>query len=240
MANSKAPVRKFSSEKAKGYYKLNDEEPTFTARYLGMSKVEAMFPPEQGQTVSARCIDKLHCAVRSKGKRRKVSLLISSNISRGLTVKGKGSKEELCYKLFDIAYCSTDVRNKLIFSFIAECEGELQCHAFVFKTEERANAVCLALSQAFTTAHGEWLRKQKREQSRKEREEITVGTWGSLLWTNSVDNWRKCSVANKLDSENVFKRQNIENENWAMLFREWQAYRVGHSVMQWKKSSLSL
>ena len=176
MANSKAPERKFSSEKAKGYYKLNDEEPTFTARYLGMSKVEAMFPPEQGQTVSARCIDKLHCAMRSKSKRRKVSLLISSNIYRGLTVKEKGSKEELCYKLFDIAYCSTDVRNKLIFSFIAECEGELQCHAFVFKTEERANAVCSALSEAFTTAHGEWLRKQKREQSRKEREEITAGT----------------------------------------------------------------
>lgn len=176
MANSKAPVRKFSSEKAKGYYQLNDEEPTFTARYLGMSRVEAMFPPEQGQTVSARCIDKLHCAMPSKGKRRKVSLLISSNIYRGLTVKEKGSKEELCYKLFDIAYCSTDVRNKLIFSFIAECEGELQCHAFVFKTEERANAVCLALSKAFNMAHGEWLRKQKREQSRKEREEITAGT----------------------------------------------------------------
>lgn len=176
MANSKAPVRKFSSEKGKGYYKLNDEEPTFTARYLGMSKVETMFPPEQGQTVSARCIDELHCAVQS-GKRRKVLLLISSNISRGLTVKEKGSKRELCYKLFDIAYCSTDVRNKLIFSFIAECEGELQCHAFLFKTEERAHAVCLALSDAFTTAHGEWLRRQKREQSRKERaEEIKAGT----------------------------------------------------------------
>ena len=177
MANSKAPVRKFSSEKGKGYYKLNDDEPIFTARYLGMSKVEAMFPPEQGQTVSARCIDKLHCATQSKGKRRKVSLLVSSNISRGLTVKeDKGSKGELCYKLFDIAYCSTDVRNKLIFSFIAECEGELQCHAFLFKTEERAHAVCLALSKAFNTAHGEWLRNQKREQSRKGREEITAGT----------------------------------------------------------------
>lgn len=176
MANSKAPLRKFSSERAKGYYQLNDEEPTFTARYLGMTKVEAMFQPEQGQTISTRCIDNLHCAVQSKGKRRKVSLLISSNISRGLTVTEKGSNERLCYKLFDIAYCSTDVRNKMIFSFIAECEGELQCHAFVFKTEERANAVCLALSEAFTTAHGEWLRKRKREQNRKEREEITAGT----------------------------------------------------------------
>ena len=181
MANSKAPARKFSSEKAKGYYKLNDEEPTFTARYLGMSKVEAMFPPEQGQTVSARCIDKLHCTMQRKSKRQKVSLVISSNVSRGLTVTEKGKKEGLCYKLFDIAYCSTDVRNKLIFSFIAECEGELQCHAFVFKTEERANAVYLTLSEAFNTAHAEWLRKQKREESRKERGEITAGTWGVLL-----------------------------------------------------------
>lgn len=175
MANFKAPRKKFSSERGKGYYELNDEEPTFTARVLGMTKVEDMFQPEKGHTISARCIDKLH-VTQFKGKRRKVSLLISSNISRGLTVTEHGKKEEVCYKLFDIAFCSTDVRNKMIFSFIAESEGELQCHAFVFKTEERAKAMCLALSEAFKTAHGEWMRKRKREQCRKEREEITVDT----------------------------------------------------------------
>lgn len=171
MANLKAPLRKFSSERAKGYYELNDEEPTFTARYLGVAKVEGMFQPEKGQTLSARCIDKLH-VMPSKGKKRKVSLITSTNISRGLTVIEEGSKDGESYKLFDIAYCSTDVRNKMIFSFIAESEGELQCHAFVFKTEERAKAMCLALYEAFTTAHSEWMRKQKREEGRKEREEV--------------------------------------------------------------------
>lgn len=175
MANLKAPLRKFSSERAKGYYELNDEEPTFTARYLGVAKVEDMFQPEKGQTLSARCIDKLH-VMPSKGKKRKVSLLISTNISRGLTVTEEGSKGGHCYKLFDIAYCSTDVRNKMIFSFIAESEGELQCHAFVFKTEERAKAMCLALYEAFTTAHSEWMRKRKREEGRKEREEVIACT----------------------------------------------------------------
>lgn len=169
--------RKFSSERAKGYYQLNDEEPTYTARYLGMTNVVDMLRPENGQSLSARCVDKLHNVVQGK-KKRKVSLLISSNISRGLTVteQGPGNKEEFCYKLFDIAYCCTDLRNKMIFSFIAEREGELQCHAFVFKTEEMAKAVCLALSDAFTIAHDEWLRKRKREESRREREEIMVAT----------------------------------------------------------------
>ncbi|XP_078378790.1 low density lipoprotein receptor adapter protein 1-like [Oculina patagonica] len=175
MANSKVSRRKFSSERAKGYYELNDEEPTFTARYLGMTKVEDMFQPEKGNAISARCIDKLH-VMPSKGKKRKVSLLISSNISRGLTVTEQGSKEELCYKLFDIAFCSQDLRNKMIFSFIAEHEDELQCHAFVFKTEERAKAMCKALSEAFATAHSEWMRKQKRKQSERGREEVTAGT----------------------------------------------------------------
>ena len=166
--NSKPPRRKFSSEKAKGYYRLNDEEPSFKARYLGMVRVEVMFQPQKGYEISARCIDKLHTVCHSKGKQPKVSLLISSNISRGLTVKEKGNNE-VSYELFNIAFCSTDIRNQMIFSFIADCDGDLQCHAFAFKNEEMAKAMCLALSNAFTIAHGEWLRKQKREEDRPAR-----------------------------------------------------------------------
>lgn len=61
----------------------------------------------------------------SKGKRWKVLFLILLNIYWGLIVKEKGSKEEFCYKFFDIVYCLMDVWNKLIFFFIVECEGEL-------------------------------------------------------------------------------------------------------------------
>nr|XP_058942788.1 low density lipoprotein receptor adapter protein 1-like [Pocillopora verrucosa] len=162
--NNNNILRKLSSERARGYYQLNDEEPTYTARYLGKTKVVEFLRPENGLSVSARCVDKLHDGVQGKGKKRKVSILISSNISRGITVtdQGPGVKEEVCHKLFDIAYCCTDIRNKMIFSFIAEQQGELQCHAFVFKTEETAKEVCLALADAFKTAHGEWIRKQKR------------------------------------------------------------------------------
>lgn len=173
--NAKAPRRKFSSEKAKGYYRLNDEEPTFTARYLGRVRLEKMFQPEKAYEISARCIDKLHTVFYSKGKQPKVSLLISSNVNRGLTVKEKGNNDEVCYELFNIAFCSTDIRNKMIFSFIADCDGDLQCHAFAFKSEEIAKAMCLALSNAFTIAHGEWLRKQKREEDRRARQDIIVG-----------------------------------------------------------------
>ena len=173
--NSKAPRRKFSSEKAKGYYRLNDEEPTFTARYLGRVRLEKMFQPEKAYEISTRCIDKLHTVFYSKGKQPKVSLLISSNVNRGLTVKEKGNNDEVCYELFNIAFCSTDIRNKMIFSFIADCDGDLQCHAFAFKSEEMAKAMCLALSNAFTNAHGEWLRKQKREEDRRARQDIIVG-----------------------------------------------------------------
>lgn len=162
--NNNIILRKLSSERAKGYYQLNDEEPTYSARYLGKTKVVEFLRPENGLSVSARCVDKLYDAVQRKAKKRKVSLLISSNAFRGITVTdlGPGVKEDVCYKLFDIAYCCTDLRNKMIFSFIVEREGELECHAFVFKTEEMAKAVCLALSNAFTTAHEEWMRKRKR------------------------------------------------------------------------------
>ena len=218
MAKSKAPRRKFSSEKAKGYYELNDEEPTFTARYLGKTKVEDNFQPEKGLAISARCVDKLHGLLQSKGKRRKVSLLISSNISRGLTVTEQGSKNELCYKLFDIAFCSTDVRNHTIFSFIAECDGELQCQAFVFKTEERAKAMCLALSEAFTIAHGEWMRKRKREESRKGREEITADTWARVLLfttiTVALEPIIKIESRALLDWKTKFIKQTSNGASW--------------------------
>lgn len=174
MAKS-GPRRKFSSEKGKGYYELNDEEPSFTARYLGMARLDDMFQPERGHEVSARCVDKLHRVLQNKSKQRKVALLVSSNISRGLTVSEKGSNKAVCYELYNIAFCSTDIRNQAIFSFIADCDGEVQCHVFAFKTEEMAKAMCLALSDAFTMAHGEWMRKQKREESKRGRQEITLG-----------------------------------------------------------------
>ena len=174
MANSKAPRRKFSSEKRKGYYELNNEEPSFTAKYLGMTQLDVMFQPERGNEISARCVDKIHRVVPSKSKQRKVTLLISPNISRGLTVMEKGSTKEACYELDHIAFCSTDVRNQLIFSFIADCDGDLQCHVFAFKTEEMAKEACFALFNAFTVAHGEWLKKQKREEGKRARQEIIV------------------------------------------------------------------
>ena len=174
-SNSDSRRRKFSSEKSKGYYELNDEEPIFTARYLGMTGLDAMFQPERAQDISGRCVDKLHRVLQNKSKKRKVSLLISTNISRGLTITEKGSNKEVCYALYNIAFCSTDLRNESIFSFIADCDGELQCHAFDFKNVETAKAVCLALSDAFTTAHGEWMRKQKQEEIRRAREEILWG-----------------------------------------------------------------
>lgn len=174
MANSKAPTRKFSSEKRRGYYELNNEEPSFTASYLGMTQLDVMFKPERGHEISARCVDKIHRVVPSKSTQQKVTLVISPNISRGLTVMGKGSTKEARYELDHIAFCSTDVRNQLIFSFIVDCDGDLQCHVFAFKTEEMAKEACFALSNAFSVAHGERLRKQKREDDKRARQEIIV------------------------------------------------------------------
>ena len=173
MAASYSTKRKFSSERAKGYYQLNDSEPKFAAEYLGMILVDELFQPEKGEAISARCVDKLSPVMNRKRKERKVSLLISSNISRGITVTEIPNNEEVCYELHQVAYCSTDVRNHAIFSFIAECNKELQCHVFAFKSEETSKAACLAVSNAFLSAHEEWLRKQKRE-SRRSRQEVTT------------------------------------------------------------------
>lgn len=174
MAASHSAKRKFSSERAKGYYQLNDAEPKFTAQFLGMIPVDELFQPEKGRVISARCVDKLYPVVNSKRKERKVSLLISSNISRGITVTEIPNNEEVCYELRNVAFCSTDVRNHAIFSFIAECNEELQCHVFAFKSEETSKEACLALSNACLSAHEEWLRKQKRESRRSRQEMKTV------------------------------------------------------------------
>lgn len=96
MAASHSTKRKFSSERAKGYYQLNDAEPKFAAEYLGMILVDELFQPEKGQAISARCVDKLSPVMNRKRKERKVSLLISSNISRGITVTEIPNNEEVC------------------------------------------------------------------------------------------------------------------------------------------------
>ncbi|XP_068685879.1 low density lipoprotein receptor adapter protein 1-like [Montipora capricornis] len=172
MADSHPPRRKFSSERAKGYYQLNDEEPNFTAQYLGMISVNDIFQPEKGYEISARCVDEIYQFANRKSRQKKVSLLISTNISRGITVTEIPSNKAICYELDNVAFCSTDVRNKMIFSFIVECDEDLQCHAFAFKSEETAKKACLALSNAFVSAYDEWSRKQKRESRKSSLEEI--------------------------------------------------------------------
>jgi hypothetical protein len=163
--------RKISAEKEQRSYELNPSEPVFNAKYLGKITVAERFCPSNGYALSANYAEQLLLLNRKSGKSpRKMEILISKNISRGLLLSDPTGKiEEETFQLQNIAFCTTIKQRSKVFTFIAEQEGKLQCHVFLCSKEAKARAVCLAVTRAFTVAHDEWSRKRTRIVKKKER-----------------------------------------------------------------------
>lgn len=173
MEQLKSIRRKLTRDKGKSY-ELNAPEPCFVVKYLGMRKIRteirgSMTDMSTGVALCARYVEEID----QDSENLKVSLLISTNIIRGLTICDAASKKELvAFQLHNIAFCTTDKKKTEVFSFIGEHEGMLECHLFDCGKEERANEICVALCTTFTTAHDDWSRKKKRSESRKKSREV--------------------------------------------------------------------
>lgn len=173
MEQLKGITRKISVEKEPSSYDLNPSEPVFTARYLGNKNVVELFKPTNGYTLSCKYADQLLKESKNGRKASKVELLISTNISRGVSMTDPtGKLPEQTFQLQNIAFCTTIKQHPKVFTFIAEQAGKLECHAFLCSKNEKSRAICVAVTKAFTVAHSEWSRKRVRVISKKERNAV--------------------------------------------------------------------
>lgn len=170
MEKLKGIRRKISHEKEPSSYELNPSEPVFTARYLGKANVVELFNPSNGYTLSCKYAELLLKEKKSGRKPRKIELLISKNISRGLSLTDPaGNLPEQTFQLQNIAFCTTIRNHPNLFTYIAEQDGKLECHAFLCSKNDKARAMCIGVTKAFTLAHAEWTKKRARLISKKER-----------------------------------------------------------------------
>lgn len=171
MEQLKTIRRKISIDKEQTSYELNPSEPLFTARYFGKAVVTEAFSPSTGYSLCSSYTDQLLQTKKRTGKSpRKIEILISRNISRGLSLSDPSSKvEEETFQLQNIAFCTTIKQHPKVFTFIAEQDGKLYCHAFLCRKEAKARAICLAVTRAFTVAYDDWSRKTSRLVKKKER-----------------------------------------------------------------------
>lgn len=174
MAQFKKVRRKLSRDKGKSY-DLNAAEPCFVVRYLGMKTVSGDFGQGSDLSVGIELCSECVAELQEDKVVKKVSLLISTNIARGLTIiDWLSKKEQATFQLHNIAFCTTDQGKPTMFSFIGKREEVLQCHVFDCEKEEKANEVCEALSSAFTTAHDNWCRSKKRSDERKKSRDLVM------------------------------------------------------------------
>lgn len=177
-----------SSDKGRNDYNINPSEPCFDVRYLGMSCVTEDFEPAvNGHILASQHVEKMQQDCKAGKTLRKVSLCVSANNERGLTITDALTKCELSFQLHNIAYCCTNKDDPKIFSLIVEREDQLQCHGFIASKEAKARAICLALSKAFTTAYEIWSKKMKKLDSKKERFQRKNLPEGTVEETNRMD-----------------------------------------------------
>ncbi|XP_031567826.1 low density lipoprotein receptor adapter protein 1-like [Actinia tenebrosa] len=170
MEQLKTIRRKISVEKEQTSYDLNPSEPLFTARYLGKAVVTENFSPTTGYSLCSSYTEQLLHNKNSGRRPRKIEILISRNISRGLSLSDPSGKvQEDTFQLQNIAFCTTIKKHPKVFTFIAEKDGKLFCHAFLCSKEAKARAICLAVTRAFTVAYDDWSRNKSRLVKKKER-----------------------------------------------------------------------
>lgn len=159
-----------SVEKEQTSYDLNPSEPLFTSRYLGKAVVTENFSPSTGYSLCSSYTDQLLRTKKTGRRPRKMEILISRNISRGLSLSDPSGKvQEETFPLQNIAFCTTIKKHPKVFTFIAEQDGKLYFYAFLCSKEAKARAICLAVTRAFTVAFDDWSRKKTRLVKKKER-----------------------------------------------------------------------
>ncbi|XP_065178779.1 low density lipoprotein receptor adapter protein 1-A-like [Sycon ciliatum] len=141
---------------------------TFYVKYLGTVKVTQ----SQGQG----CTDEAVVRILAHAKQRKhagqkltkMALTVSSKSMTLVEIATANKLDEI--PMYRISYCTTDGRNKKVFSYIARNRDapDLECHSFVCSSPSKAQAMTLSVAQAFNVAFDTWQQAKARRQAQME------------------------------------------------------------------------
>eukprot|EP00112_Aurelia_sp_Birch-Aquarium-sp1_P016474 Seg3738.3 transcript_id=Seg3738.3/GoldUCD/mRNA.D3Y31 product="Low density lipoprotein receptor adapter protein 1-A" protein_id=Seg3738.3/GoldUCD/D3Y31 len=88
-----------------------------------------------------------------------VNVVITISATKGLRIKDKKGTHLLKFKIWNIANCTIDEDNPEVFVFMARQGKSTNCHAFYCKDKAQAEAICLAMSNAFHSAFETWVKR---------------------------------------------------------------------------------
>eukprot|EP00794_Sanderia_malayensis_P011398 gene11398-12585_t len=100
-------------------------------------------------------------------KDQAVNVVLCVSAKKGVKIKDKKSNLLACYKMHDIANCTLHGEFPEVFVFTARQNGSKLCHAFYCFDISQAEAICLAMSDAFQAAFEAWV-KLSEEKKLKE------------------------------------------------------------------------
>ncbi len=113
--------------------------------------------------------------VRMWDKEQAVNVVLTISAKRGIKIKDKKGNLLSSYKMYDIANCTIHNEFPEIFVFTAKHSGSIFCHAFYCFDITQAEAICLAMSDAFQAAFEAWMKhtEQKKLKEKKQDDERT-------------------------------------------------------------------
>ena len=87
-----------------------------------------------------------------------VNVVLSISATKGIRIKDKKGTNLLKFKIWNVANCTIDEDNPEVFVFMARQGKSTNCHAFYCKDSNQAEAICLAMSNAFHRAFETWVK----------------------------------------------------------------------------------
>ncbi|KAM3824291.1 protein FAM43B [Vipera latastei] len=156
--------------------RLNAEEPTFRARYLG----HAATLQAKGEGCAEAAVEKLWA--RSQAGRRGGRVRLSLG-PQGLHLRPAAAAEEgrpragQAYLLHRITYCGADRRHPRVLAWVYRHQVKnkavaLRCHAVLLSRAEKAQAAARLLFQTSAAAFDEFKRLQRRSDARRLRRQL--------------------------------------------------------------------
>ncbi|XP_020902445.1 uncharacterized protein LOC110240969 [Exaiptasia diaphana] len=134
------------------------EERSFQVKYMGYIQ-----NTESGVTGIDKAVKKIHDRNRNE---EKTCPRITVEVSKeGMTFNHGGSSKKQFFAIKEISYCSLNRFDTNIFAFnhhISKSPLNVECHAVLCNSEEKARAIGQSLYSAYREGHFEELRKERR------------------------------------------------------------------------------
>ena len=128
-----------------------------------------------------RAVDEL---VKIWNKEDAFSVVLNISATKGIRVQDKKGNELFRYKIYNVANCTISDSNPEVFLFVGKQRDKTtNCHAFYCSDQFQAEAICLAMSNAFHKAFEAWMERKgptsgnddKADQSRKRDDVLPDG-----------------------------------------------------------------